>query len=203
MEDFSPDYTNVVQAARNIEAKRMPLYEHFIADSFIEKVIQRPFAGLALGDEKDKRQYFRELLDFHIQMGYDTISFEINGVHFEFDSSSTLRQIMSRINSSDAGVKMSYSSLTDSFVLTASTTGSGQTIRITNLEGNLFPDQEGQEGSIGISTLQAEGRDAVLSINGVRITRSTNSFTIDGLSYTLKETYSAAQAEESPIKITA
>lgn len=76
MEDFSPDYTNVVQAARNIEAKRMPLYEHFIADSFIEKVIQRPFAGLALGDEKDKRQYFRELLDFHIQMGYDTISFE-------------------------------------------------------------------------------------------------------------------------------
>lgn len=35
---FYPDYKNVENAARNLPSGRMPLYEHIIAPSFMERV---------------------------------------------------------------------------------------------------------------------------------------------------------------------
>jgi flagellar hook-associated protein 2 len=113
----------------------------------------------------------------------ETIEFKINGVSFSFGSDTTLRKMISDINSSKAGVKLSYSDLTDKFTLTADSTGAGKTIVIENDIGNFWAS------SIGLNKLEANGTDAVLSINGTRIVRSTNNFTIDGLNYSLKETY--------------
>jgi len=117
--------------------------------------------------------------------------FEINGVPFEFNSSTTLREIMSEINNSDAGVTLSYSSLTDSFTLKANATGAGKTIEIVNKEGNFF----GSDSVIGITQSEADnGTDAKLSINNTVIFRSTNNFTIDGLNYNLKAVYNGDPA---------
>ncbi len=74
--DFQPDFRNVEGAARNIEAKRLPLYEHIICPEIMETILGRKFAGLAEGDTADRREYFSEYCAFFRRMGYDTVSFE-------------------------------------------------------------------------------------------------------------------------------
>ena len=73
---FTPDYTNLEKSARNIEAPRMPLYEHIICDELMETVLGKKFAGLIHGDFEDKKEYFRNYCEFFKRMGYDTVSFE-------------------------------------------------------------------------------------------------------------------------------
>jgi len=77
MKQFTPDYTNIVKAARNIEAPRLPLYEHIICPEAMEYVLNRKFAELVKGDDKDLREYYRNYCEFFKTMGYDTVSFEM------------------------------------------------------------------------------------------------------------------------------
>lgn len=73
---FSPNYKNIVDAARNIATERMPLYEHIISDVVMEKILGTEFKALLDGDERDKKEYFKHYNDFFVRMGYDTVSFE-------------------------------------------------------------------------------------------------------------------------------
>ncbi len=74
---FKPDYTHVLNAAKNIEAKRTPLYEHIIEPKFIEKAINKDFVNLINGDRKDKTEFFKHFCSFFKDMGYDTVSFQV------------------------------------------------------------------------------------------------------------------------------
>ena len=76
IKDFEPDYKNLENAARNIRAARLPLYEHHIASSAMEKVAGKPFAPLAEGDARDMEEFFAHFCGFFKQMGYDTVSYE-------------------------------------------------------------------------------------------------------------------------------
>ena len=133
------------------------------------------------------------------------VAFDINGVSFNFSSTTTLRQMMSDINNSEAGVRLTYNSITDSFKLTANTTGAGNTIVIANKEGSFFGDSSSIGIiSIGITELVAnDGKDAKLSINGSVIYRSSNNFIIDGISFALKATYNSTYSSTEAIKINA
>jgi len=73
---FNPDYRNLVNAALNRVSDRIPLYEHIIGDTFIEKAIGKEFAFLHEGDHTSKLKYFRHLCSFFKDMGYDTVSYE-------------------------------------------------------------------------------------------------------------------------------
>jgi len=74
---FTPDYRNIVDAASNIQAKRLPLYEHFICSDIMEQYLNKKFCNLRMGDFSTKKEYFRHFCDFYKQNGYDTVSFEI------------------------------------------------------------------------------------------------------------------------------
>ena len=76
MYDFQPDYRYVLGAARNIEAPRLPLYEHIMSYSVLETIIGRPFAALFDGDERDCEEFIRVYADFLKTHGYDIIPFE-------------------------------------------------------------------------------------------------------------------------------
>jgi len=76
MKQFTPDYTNILKAANNIEAPRLPLYEHLICEEVMEYVLNRKFMDLKNGDDKDLEEYFRNYCEFFKTMGYDTVSFE-------------------------------------------------------------------------------------------------------------------------------
>lgn len=64
--------------------------------------------------------------------------FTINGVDFSFTGDDTLGTMINKINSSTAGVKLSYSSLSDSLSLETNSSGSRFGIKISQQEGNLL-----------------------------------------------------------------
>ncbi|SHH84087.1 Flagellar hook-associated protein 2 N-terminus [Sporobacter termitidis DSM 10068] len=108
-------------------------------------------------------------------------SFAINGKTFTFAKTTTLQGMLDTINSDpDAKVHMSYDSATDGFTISPT---SGGSVSIQNISGNLF----GKNSAFGIpeGTRQG-GTDAVVSINGVKVTRDSNEFTIDNVTYSLK-----------------
>ena len=110
------------------------------------------------------------------------ISFSINSKTFTFSEDDTLASMMSAINSSDAGVRMSYSSLTKGFSITSKSTGSSSKVEIENLTGNAFAETD---AAFGIAEGLDTGDDAMLKINNIDVVRSSNTFTIDGITYTL------------------
>ena len=70
------DYKNLQDAAFNRTPARLPLYEHIVSNETMEAVLNRQFMDLFKGDLKDKEEYFKNVCDFFIKMGYDTVSYE-------------------------------------------------------------------------------------------------------------------------------
>lgn len=119
------------------------------------------------------------------------LSFRINGQSFTFGSETSILDMTVAVNNSGAGVTMLYNGSTDTFSIVSDETGAESSIAIENISGNAF----GSSGVFGIdtgtvsSTCYGEsGQDCVCTIEGVQVTRNSNSFTIDGISYTLKKT---------------
>ena len=75
-DNFQPDYTNLLSAANNIAAKRLPLYEHSIWDGKMEEITGKKFRHLNTENYSDQLEYFRHFNDFFKQMGYDTVTYE-------------------------------------------------------------------------------------------------------------------------------
>ncbi len=111
------------------------------------------------------------------------ISFSINGKVFEFDKTTRLQDMLSAVNDdAEAGVTMFYNSAKDGFTIMSDTGSEGVVIK--NLTGNAF----GQRGAFGIPEATAvRGSDSEAVINGVTVKRSTNEYTIDGITYELKK----------------
>ncbi len=109
------------------------------------------------------------------------IKFTINGREFSFSTDDTLRDVINQINADQkAGVTLVYSSLTGTFTLQTKDTGSTAKIEIQDVAGNFL-------SAIGMDTSQtAKGQDAVITINNQKVYRSSNTFTIDGITYNLK-----------------
>jgi len=114
------------------------------------------------------------------------ISFSINGEVFTFSEDAGLSEVISTINSNaDAGVTMTFSSLKRGFTIIADETGAASTVDIVNIKGNAF---DAANSALGIAEGSYTGQDAMLTIENIAVTKSTNSFSIDGISYTLRDT---------------
>lgn len=109
-------------------------------------------------------------------------SFTINDIDFAFTKDATISDIMSEINSSSAGVTISFDSFTDKFTLESNTVGSDSAITLSDADGLLskFKLQGGDES-------YTAGGNAEFVVNGVSTTRSSNSFEINGSTITLNE----------------
>lgn len=136
--------------------------------------------------------------------GKKLYSLTINGVTLDgFTEDTALETVINRINSSDAGVNVSYSQLTNQFVFTAKETGEGGKISFgtTNDQGNatdlaaaLFGKVDPAKRADGkYQDGYTAGTDAVFraTVNGTSMTftRNTNTFDIDGMSVTLNGTF--------------
>ena len=109
------------------------------------------------------------------------IELTINGTAFTFDKSDTLSAMMSEINSnSKAGATMKYDELSGKLTLTASETGAGNTLVVTEGDGSSFL-------SSFLNTVTA-GVDAQVTIDGQALTRSSNKVTVDGVTYSFSQT---------------
>ncbi len=120
----------------------------------------------------------------------DNFSFEINGEKFTFTKDNTVAEVISAVNKSDAGVRLSYSSISDSFSMEATEFGSGYNINITETEGGFLSKIFGSENfENGVLKQDAvtKGTDAIVSINGNEFSRTSNNFTVEGVTLQLTE----------------
>ncbi len=119
----------------------------------------------------------------------NALSFSINGKTFTFTKDTTIGAMMKEINASDAGVTMRYSSLAKGFSITSKETGSAQNVSIVNITGNAF---SATDSALGIAQGTYQGQDAICTINGITVKEAKNSFSYDGITYTLNDTSSTA-----------
>ncbi len=119
------------------------------------------------------------------------ISFSINEKTFTFGKDTTIAEMMRQVNNAGVGVTMRFSSLKKGFSLTADKTGSQSGIKIVNLKGNAFSTDD---SALGIAEGVYKGQDAICTIEGMTVTQSANSFSFDGI------TYSLAAESDTPIK---
>lgn len=131
--------------------------------------------------------------------GTGNLTFRINGKDITASSGTTLAGLINQVNSSDAGVTMSYSELTDKFTITAKTAGAGDNLILENTGvSNFF----GAPTNIAADTY-SNGTDAEFTLDGVTTARNDNTFTVDGVTYTLNSTYNTATAPNpTPITVT-
>ena len=112
------------------------------------------------------------------ELGIDDYSFKINGKEFNFNADTKVSDVISQVNSSDAGVKMVYNSLSDTFKLTSNSTGEGFDIDISGgLADKFFSGAN-----------YTAGQNAIVNIDGVTIERTSNTISANGVTMELKAT---------------
>ena len=130
-----------------------------------------------------------------------TGKFKINGVEISYDTSTdTLDTVISRINSSTANVNAFYDTSIDKVIIKSNGTGSTDTITLSDVSGNLM-------NVLNLDTASAtSGTDAKFTINSTsasdELTKSTNTFTINGINYTLNNTNVTAYSDTTYTTIT-
>ncbi|MEM1485303.1 flagellar filament capping protein FliD [Oscillospiraceae bacterium PP1C4] len=94
-------------------------------------------------------------LNFAKSLTGGLFTFTINGKEFTASSEDTLGSVLNKINSSDAGVKITYSSLEDKFNIEATSSGAGFNITMSQTTGNLLSAMFGVEtgGSVASNVL--------------------------------------------------
>lgn len=126
-----------------------------------------------------------------------------------FKTSDTIESVVAGLNK-DTGLNAFYDEATGQFSLTTQATGKG--VKYGDHEGVSAYLETGQElfSKLGFTSsdpsdpnyanvLAKGGQDAKLTVNGAEITRSSNTFDINGFNVTLKDKYS----DSKPITLTA
>ncbi|MBI4299967.1 MAG: flagellar filament capping protein FliD [Chloroflexi bacterium] len=121
--------------------------------------------------------------------------FKVNGVSIDYSSTDTISGIISRINSSSAGVTAAYDSVQDKLQLAATATGS-QAIALQDVTGNFL-------AATGVlSAAQTLGQKALFSVStvngGAQLSSSSNTISgvVPGVTLEVKSTSS------SPVTVT-
>jgi uroporphyrinogen decarboxylase len=74
---FQPDARHFADVMRNRRPARLPLYEHIVKASVMERILGVRFAELERGGPADQQEYFRQHCRFFREMTYDTVSYEV------------------------------------------------------------------------------------------------------------------------------
>lgn len=133
-------------------------------------------------------------MNFATPLEGNRYEFQINGVTIKgLTGDSTLSDVISAINSSDAGVRVSYSSAADKFIMESSSTGEISNITMSQTYGNLLTTMFGVEATGVQSSLFSKDITSDQSVNFNAIVENLNSgrdqsltFQVDGEDYTVK-----------------
>lgn len=142
--------------------------------------------GLTISSLYSIRNNFKTPLD--ITDPDENITFTINGTKIDVGKTynqATIMDVMDAINTSDAGARITYDSLNNKFTLESTTEGATSSITYTDSASGLLK-------SLGIvDGTYTNGTDAEFTLDGVTgMKRSSNQFTIDGVTYSLNATTS-------------
>jgi len=74
---FHPDHRHFAAVMRNERPARLPIYEHLVDVSVMERVLDVRFAELGAGGPADVREFLRHYCRFFRELSYDVVSFEL------------------------------------------------------------------------------------------------------------------------------
>lgn len=120
----------------------------------------------------------------------------------QFDpSKDSLNDILQKINDSGLGVTAFYDGNANKISIASNHTGenkNGAEISVDEMDGKLFSEvfQFGSADAQGNVTVADNGQNAKFTLNGLETERTSNTFTVNQVTYTLRETTS------SPVSIT-
>ena len=124
--------------------------------------------------------------------------FKLNGADVEVKDGATVRDLMNAINKSDANVTVSYQEAADKFTFTSKVNGASGVIDFTENKGtgaNKALSEIFGLGGAQISQNVVRGDDAIVAVKYagsdqvVELRRDSNTFTVDGLTMSLKGTF--------------
>lgn len=130
-----------------------------------------------------QQNYFSFGLTTHTSKGKIDEKFLIQG-------SESLNSVMSKVNNSKLGVTMFYDSYSDKVTMTRKETGvynnseNGQEIEFT--DGDFLTQVLGFQNGDSGNYIKAE--NATFTVNGLETSRQSNTFSINGVTFTLKKT---------------
>ncbi len=92
--------------------------------------------------------------------GKSMYDFEVNGAHINVTEDTTLEELMNSINSNaEAGVKVSYSKLTNEFKFTATETGTNSKIEFGGLAKEMFDGVGAKKSDTKINSILGSGTE--------------------------------------------
>ena len=114
---------------------------------------------------------------------------KINDKDFYFDTDTSVGDMIKQINESDAGVTISYQSMSDKFTISSNHHGSSGELKIEGelskaLFGATESDRITQKGQDAIVTVKYDGESEAIDI-----VRDSNGFTLEGLEVSVKGTF--------------
>lgn len=120
--------------------------------------------------------------------------FQLNGKTISIREDASVRDLINTINKSDANVTVSYQEASDKFTFTSKEDGESGVIHFKgNEEGSVNALNDiFKLGISGVNDKGKRGEDAIIRVKyagsdeEVELRRGTNSFTVDGLTFTLK-----------------
>ena len=139
------------------------------------------------------------------------LNLEINGTKITgLTTSSSISDIMTAVNNSDAKVSMSYLETSDKFVLTSTDGGAAGKIDFgtsaNNFASVLFGTEKTDDNSKGYTITQ--GQDAIINVKyagsdtPVTLQRGSNSFNLEGVSVTLNGTFDSKDNKADEVTFT-
>lgn len=122
---------------------------------------------------------------------------------FLVSGSDSLNTVINKVNSANTGVSMFFDTATGKMSLTRTETGDFNTE--TENPEKRYGSEIGFTGSLSqllqldTSTVTVPGENAAFTINGLATTRSSNTFDINGVTFTLKKTFNSG---DTPTPVT-
>lgn len=121
---------------------------------------------------------------------------EVNETIF-MTGTDTLNSVIRKVNESSAGVTMFYDSVTDRVTLTRKETGKfGEGKRDIEVSGDFMTNVL-QFNNNDVT----DGQNAKFTINGLETERSSNTFDMNGVTITLKQTFSESDQQPTTISV--
>ncbi|QVY61209.1 flagellar filament capping protein FliD [Cytobacillus gottheilii] len=120
--------------------------------------------------------------------------------NFQFDGRASLTKVMDTVNKSELGVNMFYDEFSDKITMTRTETGNfndagnGKEIGFRNsnfLKIGLQMDQANEQG----------GENAKFTLNGLETERTSNNFTVSGVTFTLKDTFDSVDGTDAAVTV--
>ena len=144
---------------------------------------------VALGSATDKTSLSTQFATALGGITSDTFTINLNGKDITVDKTKSIYDFVSSVNKADVGVKASYDATLDRVFFSSSTSGAAAKVDFSGTaagsDGETFLNGALKLNDVG--TAKVAGSDATFTLDGMELTKSSNSFTIAGVTYTLKK----------------